>query len=244
MGEPARVDSPVTGCELLRYVVEHNETLREDGPRSRVLVATIEALLSGDESEIGVTRLSRQAGYSTTPIYQHFGSRRELIDEAYLEIFRAAGRASHERIASFLSEVSTREELDARWSRVGKSPQQLRDDHVRRRLRFIVLAKAATRPELTLLIHAENERFQKEMIAAVDQCRARGVITSPLSSRQLAKFHVGLHLMRATDEEFSENPLTDDEWLGVKRFIFGLGPVARPTTEASASVEGASSSAQ
>lgn len=208
-------------AEALSLVMETSPELAAGGARAAVLGATIRHLLERDEAHLRLQDMTRAAGLSTTPVYTYFRSRQGLVDAAYFEIYRAVMNHSRLNLERLGSEVDSRATLAARWSPGGRDPEELRRDAIRRRLRLMVLAKTLTRPKLAVLVQEEHRCYEVQLASTFERWRAEGIITSPLSARQLAAFHVGTHIIRAVDEAL-EGPLAHDEWEQIKALVFGL----------------------
>ncbi len=211
----------MTTEELFDLIVADGPALREETPRALLLRAAIRHLLRDDESSIRVLQMSREIGMSASVIYSNFGSRQGLVDAAYLEIYRSVTSASRANLAELAGRVRTREDLAARWASGSEAPEYQRRQALRRRVRMQVLGKTLTRRRLAEKVFVERRTYQTELTDYFQSLVDAGVLRSPLSARQLAAFHIGLHLVRAVDD-VSGDPLTNDEWTMVKRVVFGL----------------------
>ena len=207
--------------ELFEIIVGDNPTLGDESARAQLLRAAIRHLLRDDESSIRVLQMSRQIGMSASVIYSNFGSRQGLVDAAYLEIYRSVTAASRRNLAALADAVRTREDLEARWAPGAQSPEHEHRQALRRRLRLQVLGKTISRRRLAESVFAERRVYQGELADYFQGLIDAGVVRSPLSARQLAAFHLGLHVARAVDDA-SGDALSADEWSMVKRVVFGF----------------------
>jgi AcrR family transcriptional regulator len=176
-----------------------------------VLEAVSERLMVSDEILIRIPEICESTGVNYGSVYHHFGSREGVIDAAYNLIF---SQIVEEDLVSLRQINESLETFDDYVDAIRPVLERISTGEgrvVRRAIRSRIVAAAITRPELRMLIGANQARLTEELLRIAQFAQLRGWMRRDVSAHSIAMLMQAVMLGRTLDD-ISSDPLSDGEW--------------------------------
>ncbi len=164
-----------------------------------------------DESVIRIPDICEATGVNYGSVYHHFGSRENVIDAAYDQMFSELVQRDIDDLA-----LASRESLDMEeyLERVRPLIAMLSAGPDRQRgraMRTRIVAAALTRPGLARLIGATESRLTAELSLVITVGQDRGFLRKDVSAGSLAVLLQAIVFGRILDD-VTDSPIEQGDW--------------------------------
>jgi AcrR family transcriptional regulator len=198
--------------------------ITELSTRDRLIEAAISIIEADGEAGVRVDQVAARAGFTKPVLYHHFTDKDVVIVEAQAERYRRSLEIASRGVIAAISQVTSREEFDARLEEAIASfahPESQRQ----RSIRHEVIGSAVSRPELREAVAHANRMYVSGLATEVDRWRQEGWINPRFSSQELAEWwavQVHGHYFVEADRGDRESNGWVDVILATVRYLLGL----------------------
>lgn len=188
----------------------------EDPVRTRLLEAAVRVFAREGYAGTKVLDIVREAGLSTTAVYDRFRSKEDLLREAVISQVSAVPEVP-ERVADLIARVAR------------LRPEPLSDDEA---VRLEAYVTARREPQVKAALADARRRRRKTVQPLVEAALVDGTVGSGVSAEAVLFFvqtvHLGMLLQRGAGVA-GPDPASWDDLVAriVASFVDGRGPVAR-----------------
>ena len=176
-----------------------------------VIDAVAARLREGDESSIRIPDISEATGVNYGSVYHHFGSRENVIDEAYAKIFSDLALEDISLIRQALSaHVVTLSDFISGLRPLVDGYSLGGETRIRRMLRTRCIAASANRPNLELSIRRIQTLITNELVLLVERGQELGFVRRDLTARAVATL-VQVMIYGRLIDDLSLQPLSEVE---------------------------------
>ena len=189
--------------------------------QEKLLQAAADFLRTNDEALLRITDLSQITETNISTLYYQFGSREELIEEAYIKLYRDylepeimglkllgestldGSRIKEAIVASIIENSNAKERL------------------IRRTLQLRIFAAASLRPSLQEKLGKVQTEYSDALEAFFKSLQVRKIVRSDISPRMMELMFFRIYASRSF-HDFSSIEVTDDEWSKLVAFFLDL----------------------
>ena len=171
---------------------------RSHETKDLILKAVCNRLLLDSSEDLRIVDICEDTGLSATGIYSYFGSRRGIVDAAFIKLYQD----QHDLLRNVIAhQLSVSESTEGFMSNMLKIRTESFDTlKTFRNLEVIINARAITYDDFCQLFKPVKTQCLEELTMVVENFRDKGLFDSKFSSKQLTLTLLGAIMLRGIHE--------------------------------------------